>query len=555
MVTPIDDISGEEAFVFVSYAHSDVAIAGPEIEFLQRLGWRTWFDADIHPGGEWRDEIAAAIRNAKLLIYFMTPNSVSSIHCRREVLFALDVNTKVLPVYLVPTHLPDGLSFVLSDRQAISRHNLEDQEYISQLDLAAESGSRSFEPQQARAEEMEDGGLSSRSSALLLVLPPELRGVSDELEFFFDGLTEDLIAGLARSKWTEVVDSALSGRFSTTNTDPLVAANQAGATYLLKGKIAEASHKVRGRFELLNVRTNRVVWSTKVNADSEALFDIEEEVLLQLISAIEPEMLNDQGESTAIQSSERTGWQKLMFARHLFWKTTRTSTMTCRGILNELLEIHGPDARILSLLAMSHLNDYWHQWSDSPRESLLAADNATREAMKLSGKDAYTYFVRSVVSTSQRDVGQAEADLRASLDINPYFAAAHGDLTRILAFAGKTKGSVVHAEKALKACPSDPHAGLWSYGIALAYFVDEDYSKALDWLEKTASIRPDWSIAHILKAVCHALCGDVESGASLIQNVPESSLRRGILSLDVTHPFAHPEPLSRIRRGLDLLKI
>ncbi len=244
-----------------------------------------------------------------------------------------------------------------------------------------------------------------------------------------------------------------------------------------------------------------------------------------------------------------------MYARHLFWKTTKASTLECRAVLDELLEVNGPDARILSLLAMSHLNDFWHQWSRSAGDSLKAADSATRESLKLSTKDAYAYFVRSAVSTAMRDVAQAEADIRASLEINPYFAAARGDLTRLLAYAGKTANSHAFAETALTACPNDPHAALWSYGLALAYFVDEDYASALDWLEKTVSIRPDWSFGHILKAVCHTLSGNLAAGFNVVEGVPASSLRRGILSLGVTHPFADPEPMSRIRHALELLEI
>jgi len=554
MQASIDDITGEDSFAFVSYAHVDAELAHSEIEFLQKIGWRIWFDGDIHPGGGWREEIASAIRNARQLVYLVTPNSVNSDHCRREVFFALDVNTPILPIYLVPTRLPDNISFVLSDRQAIFRHKLEDEEYRSQLDSSLVSSSRGLETFQTDSVDKSGAGLTGQSP-LLLILPIDSNNVSEELEFLLEGLTEDLIAALAKSSWIEVADSGVSSRLSSSKTDPLVAASQAGATYLFKGRVAESSEKIRGRFELLNVRTNRVIWSTKFISDSDNLDDLEENTLLSLISALEPEMMNDQGEAAANQSSQLTSWQQLMYARSLFWKTTRISTDQCKEILNELLKTYGADARVLSLLAMSHLNDYWHEWSGNPRGSLDAADDATREALKLSGRDAYAYFVRSAVSTSLGDLGQAEADLRASLSINPYFAAARGDLTRILAFAGKTDGSAEYAKTALNACPTDPHSGLWSYGIALVHFVDEDYDEAIDWLEKTASIRPDWSIAHILKAVCHALCGNTEAGEALIQNIPKSSLRRGIVSLEVTHPFAVSEPMSRIKHGLDLLKI
>jgi hypothetical protein len=69
-----------------------------------------------------------------MLLYFVTPKSVSTEHCVREVNFALDeYHRPVLAVHLVETALPDALALSLSDRQAILQHALEPEDYERKL--------------------------------------------------------------------------------------------------------------------------------------------------------------------------------------------------------------------------------------------------------------------------------------------------------------------------------------------------------------------------------------------------------------------------------------
>jgi len=83
--------TGDEPYVFVSYAHEDAGLVLPEIAWLEAHGVRVWWDEGITPGAvSWRAELAGAIRDSAVLLYFVTPRSVRSEHCVREVGVALD---------------------------------------------------------------------------------------------------------------------------------------------------------------------------------------------------------------------------------------------------------------------------------------------------------------------------------------------------------------------------------------------------------------------------------------------------------------------------------
>ncbi len=123
MDAPFPAYDGEDPYIFVSYAHEDVAEVYPDLQWLRDQGINIWYDEGISPGSEWREELGRAIRKSKVMVFFVSPESVHSLHCRREVNDALDLSLDCLVVYLRKTDLPDGLRLSLSGLQAILKYD------------------------------------------------------------------------------------------------------------------------------------------------------------------------------------------------------------------------------------------------------------------------------------------------------------------------------------------------------------------------------------------------------------------------------------------------
>ena len=130
---PLPAYHGDEQYVFVSYSHEDNGLVFPEIRWLQDQGFNVWFDEGISPGNVWRDELADAIDRCGLFLFFVTPASVASRNCQRELGYALDSDKQVLAVHLEETTLPRGLTLSLADQQAILAYRYASPEFASRL--------------------------------------------------------------------------------------------------------------------------------------------------------------------------------------------------------------------------------------------------------------------------------------------------------------------------------------------------------------------------------------------------------------------------------------
>ena len=113
---------GHKPYIFISYAHKDARLVFPILEELDRRGYRVWYDDGIAPGSEWPENIAQHLDGCSLTLAFISPNSIASANCRREVTFALSKRKNFLGIVLEPTEMSLGMEMQLSAQQCIMKY-------------------------------------------------------------------------------------------------------------------------------------------------------------------------------------------------------------------------------------------------------------------------------------------------------------------------------------------------------------------------------------------------------------------------------------------------
>ena len=87
------------ADIFISYSRKDTDFVRRLDESLKSRGRDTWVDWEgIRPTEEWMQAIHGAIESADTFVFVLTPDSVGSDICSREVAFAAKNNKRMVPV-------------------------------------------------------------------------------------------------------------------------------------------------------------------------------------------------------------------------------------------------------------------------------------------------------------------------------------------------------------------------------------------------------------------------------------------------------------------------
>lgn len=133
LVPPFEAYTGDEPYVFISYAHKDSEFVFEEISILHEAGYHIWYDEGIEASNEWPEEIANAVIGCAAFLVFVSPRSTASVNCRNEINLALNENKPFLAVHMEESALPPGLRLRMGDLQAILKYKLPQDRYKKKL--------------------------------------------------------------------------------------------------------------------------------------------------------------------------------------------------------------------------------------------------------------------------------------------------------------------------------------------------------------------------------------------------------------------------------------
>lgn len=98
------------AEVFISYAAKDRERVAKLVEGLQQAGVSVWIDmAGIEVAAMWSKEIVSAIRECKVLLLSISPQSTESENVVKELALASERKKPIIPIYLEPAEIPETM--------------------------------------------------------------------------------------------------------------------------------------------------------------------------------------------------------------------------------------------------------------------------------------------------------------------------------------------------------------------------------------------------------------------------------------------------------------
>ncbi len=113
-------IMSESYDIFISYSSKDSHIVHDYAKYLERIGYRVWYDVKgLYTGAQFSHEIVSAIENSKLFIFFSSENSNKSEWTRGEILTAQKYKKQILPVRIDNSDYDKSLMLVLLPLQYI----------------------------------------------------------------------------------------------------------------------------------------------------------------------------------------------------------------------------------------------------------------------------------------------------------------------------------------------------------------------------------------------------------------------------------------------------
>jgi TolB-like protein/Tfp pilus assembly protein PilF len=378
-----------------------------------------------------------------------------------------------------------------------------------------------------------DAGSSAKPS--IAVLPFANLSGEPEQEYFSDGITEDIIAGLARLHWLFVIARNSSFSFKGRMVDAKEIGSRLGVRYLLEGSVRRAGERVRIACQLIDAETGLHLWTDRFDGTLSDVFDLQDRITSSVIGAIEPKLRHAEIERARRKPTDNIDAYDL-FLRALALHNTVTYE-SCREalhLLDRAIELDPNYAAAYGLAAFCHVRQRQRAWAaSSTTEGVRLARLAARkgqddpEALWMAG-----ISLAMLIGESDEALGLIER----SLQLNPNSAGAWMVSGMVRAYAGDSATAIAHFERSIQLNPLDPLVYITWYGIGFAHFAVERYEESSAWLDRSLRALSSYLPALRLKIATCALQGQKEECdkwvARLLEIAPDATLKMIRLHLE-----------------------
>jgi TolB-like protein len=120
---------------------------------------------------------------------------------------------------------------------------------------------------------------------LIAVLPFDNLSSDSEMDFFCDGVSEDIMGRIIRASKLQVVGRTSSFQFR--GADKSRAAAALAASHVLDGSIRRAGNRVRITAQLTAAAGNRTIWADKFDRDLSDIFAVQDEISEAIADALD----------------------------------------------------------------------------------------------------------------------------------------------------------------------------------------------------------------------------------------------------------------------------
>jgi TolB-like protein len=359
------------------------------------------------------------------------------------------------------------------------------------------------------------------SKPSIAVLPFTNVSGDAEQEYFSDGVTEDIISGLARLHWLFVIARNSSFTFKGKSVDMTQVGRRLGVRYLLEGSVRKAGDRVRITSQLIDAATGAHIWTDRFDGALNDIFDLQDRVAASVVGAIEPKLRHAEIERARAKPTESIDAYDL-FLRALPHHDSYTfeGSREALRLLERAIEIDPDYASAYGLAACCYMRQRAAGWISYMSPMVAEGVRLARLAAKTGPDDPEALWRAGyALAILAGDFGDALALIERSLTLNPNSANAWMASGFVRAYSGESETAIAHSEQSARRSPLDPLAFLVWHAISFAHFAAGRYEEASVWADRTVREAPEFPGGLRHRASICGLLGQPEQGHKYVRRL------------------------------------
>ena len=347
----------------------------------------------------------------------------------------------------------------------------------------------------------QSGGVTRSSSGVkdarpsIAVLPFENRSRGDEDEYFSDGISEDITSALGKVERLQVAPRSMAFQFKGKRPTPREVGAVLNVGHVLEGSVRRSGNRVRINVELIAIEEGYQVWSERYDRVMEDIFEIQDEISQAIVEKLKVRLVGREKELLAKRYTENLQAYNLCLRGRYYWyRRTPEAFQKAIAFYQQALAEDSDYALAHSGLADCH-NSLGFYGFLPPKEARSRAEAAASKALEIDADLAAAHVsIGAVESLYHWNWAAAERAFRRAIELDPSYPLAHvWYSTFVLLPVGRLDEAYSEWKRAAELDPVTP---IVSVGPGLVLWLQRQYDRAIEELQKTFELDPNFFWAH-----------------------------------------------------------
>jgi adenylate cyclase len=179
-----------------------------------------------------------------------------------------------------------------------------------------------------------------------------------EQEYFSDGIADDIITELSRSRSLFVIARNSSFTYKGRAIDTRQVARELGVRYVLEGSVRRSAGRVRVSAQLIDAETGNHIWAERYDRALEDVFAVQDEITAAVVMAIRPAVADAELKRALRRPPENLGaWEAYQRGLWHLGKVTPPDNERAREYFERAIALDGTFAAAYSELALTYVTE------------------------------------------------------------------------------------------------------------------------------------------------------------------------------------------------------
>jgi TolB-like protein/Flp pilus assembly protein TadD len=335
--------------------------------------------------------------------------------------------------------------------------------------------------------------------ASVAVLPFVNMTGGEENEYFSQGVTEEIILSLSRLHDVKVVSRTSVSRYRQSQQSAQEIARQLGVAMVMEGSVRRSSDRVRIAAQLVDARSDHLVWVESYDRRLEDIFEIQGDVAARIADSLHAKLTPDERQRLRREpTQDLEAYDLYLKGRYLWNKRTEWALHRSVRYFREALardpQFAGAGAGLAD--AQSTLGIYGLV---APRDTMPLAREAAERALRLDPEMGEALVARGCVrAVYDWDWDGAERDYLRAIELEPLYPTAHHwYATNVLAPLGRFDEAWASLRTARELEPLNP-----AINATFAFFhrLEGDLETAARRCREVIEVEHSFPLAHYFLA-------------------------------------------------------